>query len=54
MYNVAPGLLNQFGDTGSSKSIENKVFAYDDDIISELHRFMYHLLKVADTNRNLT
>lgn len=52
MFNIAPGLAI-FGNTGTTCAAENGVLTYDENIISELHRFMYHLLKVADVERSL-
>lgn len=53
MYNVAPGILS-FGNTGSSKAAENGVLIYDENIIYELHRFMYNLLLPTNPERRLT
>lgn len=51
-YNVAPGILS-IGNTGTSIKDDQGFLRYDDNIIAELHRFMYHLLKMADIGRKI-
>ena len=41
-FNVAPNIL-EMGNTGNTVN-DNGVMKYDKNIISELHRFLYHLL----------
>lgn len=49
-FNVAPSVLN-IGNTGATQS-DDGVLTYDNNIISELHRFMYHLL-ITDPERRI-
>jgi len=49
-FNVAPSIL-ELGDTGNTKNV-NGIVKYDKNIISELYRFMYHLLQ-ADKDRKI-
>ncbi len=49
-FNVAPAIL-ELGDTGATYNNDG-VLAYNNNIISELHRFMYHLL-ITDPERRI-
>jgi hypothetical protein len=51
IYNVAPGLLN-ISDTGTTYKGDDDTLKYDENIIAELHSFMYHLLKLSNEDRS--
>lgn len=51
-FNVAPSIM-ELGNTGTTTHDEEFIIKYDENVIAELHRFMYHLLLQADPGRKI-